>query len=113
MGASANGQALDSYVDAGKRLTQMISAVQTQLKAAVRFPRYRGVLKVWSDPDLVSADDVGLQLQIAGGGTVTLKWSEIPADALMPLVKLVLGAEAEPYRTAIDVLTTVRAGGDK
>ena len=113
MGASANGQSLDSYVDTGKRLTQMISAVQTQLKSSTRFPRYRGVLKVWTDPDLVSADDVGLQLQIASGGTVTLKWSEIPGDALMTLAKLVLGAEAEPYKAAIEVLSTLKAGGEK
>jgi hypothetical protein len=88
MGASANGQALDSYVDASKRLTQLIAAVQAQLKSATRYPRYRGVLKVWSDPDLVSADDIGM-------------------------VRLVLGAEADAYKAAIDVLVAIKTGGDK
>jgi hypothetical protein len=113
MGASANGRQLDLYLETATKLRTLVSSIRTQLQNAARFPRYRGVLKGWADPDLVSADQAGLQLQIASGGTATIKWSEIPGDALASIARLVLSKdEAEQLMPAIEALTAAKGGGE-
>ena len=86
----------------------MVKALSVQLKGAVKHPRYRGVLKGWSDPDILSADMIGLQLEVENGGTVAIKWTEIPNDALSTVVKLVLQKDAQLYQPAIDVLASAQ-----
>ncbi|HEX3131979.1 MAG TPA: FHA domain-containing serine/threonine-protein kinase, partial [Planctomycetota bacterium] len=113
MGATANGRQLDAYVDAAAKLKVMMAAVSTQLQSVSRYPRYRGTLKGWIDPDLVGADTSGVQIQIATGGTASIKWSEMPADALQAIVRLVLPKDqAEAAAPAIDTWSGVK-GGDK
>jgi hypothetical protein len=108
MGTTEKGKQFDAYYQAAQQLTAMTKAMGVQLKAATRHPRYRGVLKGWPDPDLMSADMNGLQIEIASGGTASIKWTELPNDALATIVKLVLLKDAETYLPAIDVLTAAQ-----
>ncbi len=103
MGTTTNGQTLDSYVKASDNLKSMIASIGTQLQKDGK-RRYRGTLKGWSDPDLSSADASGLQLQVPGGGTASIAWSELPADSLKTIAQLLLaGADAEHAISAIEV----------
>jgi len=111
MGPTANGRQLDAYVDAAGKLRTMITAMGTQLQAVSRFPRYRGMLKGWENPDLVGADASGVQFQIATGGTASIKWSEMPADALQTIVRLVLTKDqAEAAIPAIEIWAGLKSG---
>ena len=111
MGATTNGRLLDSYVDAATRLRTMVTNIGNQLRSVSRYPRYRGTLKGWVDPDLISADLSGLQVQIATGGTASIKWSEMTGEALQAIVRLVLPKdEAEAAIPAIETLTTAKGG---
>ena len=103
MGTTTNGQTLDAYVKATDNLKSMIASIGTQLQKDGK-RRYRGTLKGWSDPDLSSADASGLQLQVPGGGTASIAWSELPADSLKTIAQLLLaGADAEHAISAIEV----------
>ena len=108
MGTTEKGKQFDTYYQAAQQLTAMTKALSIQLKAATTHPRYRGVLKGWSDPDILSADMVGLQLEVENGGTVAIKWTEIPNDALTTVVKIVLPKDAQIYQPAIDVLASAQ-----
>ncbi|MBA3700487.1 MAG: protein kinase [Planctomycetes bacterium] len=92
MGETANGKLLDSYADAASRLKTMVATIGTQLQKDGK-RRYRGTLKPWVDPDLVSCDAINLHVQIATGGTASMKWSDIPADALQSIARLVLNKD--------------------
>lgn len=108
MGETANGKLLDSYVDAASRLKTMVTAINTQLQKDGK-RRFRGTLKGWVDPDLLSGDAMTLQIQIATGGTASMKWSEIPPDALQAIVRLVLTKEqADAALPAIDTWTATK-----
>jgi hypothetical protein len=112
MGTTENGKQFDLYYEASKQLTAMVKAMGTQLSASTRHPRYRGILKGWTDPDLMSADMSGLQIEIASGGSAGLKWSELPNDALQNIVKLVLvNGAADQYLPALSVLVTAQSQG--
>ncbi len=111
MGATANGRLLDSYVEAAGKLRTMVTNIGNQLRSVTRYPRFRGTLKGWVDPDLISADTSGIQIQIATGGTASIKWSEIPGDALQAIARLVLPKdEAEAAIPAIETWITAKSG---
>ncbi len=109
MGDTTNGKTLDSYVDAASKLKLMRASLSTQLEKDGK-RRYRGTLNRWSDPDLLAADDNGLQLQISGGGTTLIKWSELSADNLKAIAHLLLTKnDADAAEAAIRVLAAAKA----
>ncbi len=112
MGTTENGKQFDAYHNAANKLSDMVKAISANLKTASKHPRYRGVLKGWTDPDLLSADMSGIQIEIASGGTAGIKWSELPNEALLTIVKLVLVNEAEAYVPAIETLSSAQASAD-
>jgi hypothetical protein len=108
MGETANGKLLDSYVDAAARLKTMVMAINTQLQKDGK-RRFRGTLKGWVDPDLLTGDATNLQIQIATGGTASMKWSEIPPDALQAIVRLVLAKDqADAALPALETWTATK-----
>lgn len=112
MGETANGKQLDTLVDAAARLKAMVGAINAQLQKDGK-RRFRGALKPWVDPDLLSGDATNLQVQIATGGTALMKWSDIPAESLQAIVRLVLPKDqAETYLPAIDTWNAAKGGGD-
>ena len=113
MGETTNGKLLDTYVDTAARLKAMVVAINAQLQRDGK-RRFRGTLKPWVDPDLISGDAINLQIQIATGGTALMKWSEIPADALQAITRLVLPKEqADTALAAIETWSSVKGGDGK
>lgn len=110
MGETANGKLLDSYVDAAAKLKTMVVAINAQLQKDGK-RRFRGTLKPWVDPDLISGDATNLQIQIATGGTASMKWSDIPPDALQVIVRLVLPKDqADAALLGIETWSSVKTG---
>jgi serine/threonine protein kinase len=114
MGTTENGKRLSGLADASKKLTLFISDMRNQLAAASRRPRYRGTLEGWTDPDLLNADSNGIQIEIASGGIVVIKWPELPSDALQTIAKLVLTKEQyEKYQSALDSIIAAQGNNAK
>jgi serine/threonine protein kinase len=113
LGDSPCGKQFDSYTQTARKLAQLITALDNQLKNSPQHLRYHGVLNGWPDPWLVSANAQGLQLQVVNGAIASPRWQEIPPDALTVIVNLVLPKdEAEQYRGAIQVLATVKVAAE-
>jgi serine/threonine protein kinase len=106
MGASPAGTQFDTYHDASKKLTEMINAIGTRLRA--RPLRYHGILVAASDPDLVDADDDGLKMRVDTGGDLGVKWSSLAPDDLNKVVQLVLGKDGDAYQTALGVVNGLK-----
>lgn len=110
MGDTANGRTLDSYVDAAGKLKLLCVSLGTQLEKDGK-RRFRGTLNRWVDPDLLAADHNGLQLQISGGGTALIKWSELTTDSLKAIAQMLLAKnEVDPAVAAIDILAAAKTG---
>jgi len=108
MGETANGKLLDSYADAASKLKAMVTAISAQLQKDGK-RRFRGTLKGWIDPDLISGEATNLQIQIATGGSASIKWSEIPPDALQAIVRLVLAKDqADAALPALETWATTK-----
>jgi Protein kinase domain/Inner membrane component of T3SS, cytoplasmic domain len=108
MGETANGKLLDSYVDAAAKLKGMVTAINAQLQKDGK-RRFRGTLKPWVDPDLLSGDATNLQVQIATGGSASMKWSEIAPDALQAIARLVLPKDqADLALPAIEIWSSAK-----
>jgi len=115
MGDTPAGKQLDAYCDAAHRLSLLPTAMQEQLKNKDinNLPLYHGTLNSFTDPNIFSADERGLQLQV-GGASATLGWPEIPPEGLLIIAKLVLPKdEVEQYRSAIELLATVKSATKK
>jgi serine/threonine protein kinase len=113
LGNSESGKRLDNMLNASKQLTIFIADMRSQL-ATGRQPRYRGTLSGWTDPDLISADASGIQIEIASGGTAAIKWSELPSDALHTIAKLVLSKEQyEKSHSALDLIVAAQKPNEK
>ena len=110
MGDTADGRTLDSYVDAATKLKLMCVLLGTQLEKDGK-RRFRGTLNRWVDPDLLAADDNGLQLQILGGGTALIKWSELKPDSLKAIAQLIFFRnDLDAAVAAIDILAAAKTG---
>ncbi len=114
MGNTTAAKQLDSFLDTARRLTQFTTVMADRLASLGHKPRFHGTLNRWTDPDILSADPSGLTLQLDNGGSTSVNWKDIPADALATIAKLVLTKdELETYRPAIDVLATLKPAGGK
>jgi hypothetical protein len=113
MGETANGKLLDTYVDAAAKLKAMVAAISTTLQKDGK-RRFRGTLKPWDDPDLISADATNLHMLLATGGSASMKWSDISPETLQAIARLVLPKDqADAAATGIETWNSVKSGDGK
>ncbi len=102
----ASVKALDELVAAAHRLSELSEAIGKGLQG--RKVRFRGKIRQWTDPDLLAASAKSLRFEVPAG-EVEIRWQDIPAVDLDSLAKLVLAADADAYRPAIDLLGAAQA----
>jgi hypothetical protein len=111
MGGTTQGKQLDTYLEAAAKLKEMVNAINAQLQRDGK-RRFRGSLKLWVDPDLVAGDANNLQLLVSTGGSASMKWFDVPPDALLAIARLVLPKDqADLAATAIDIWSQAKASG--
>ena len=111
LGDSNQGRQLDDYLAASKRLPELITALDQQLRQGP--VRYRGSLAGWEDPDLEGATPKALALAVANGATVEVLWAKLSPADLATIGQTVLKEAFEPYRATVNTLAGAKVGSEK
>ncbi|GDY13557.1 hypothetical protein LBMAG53_24350 [Planctomycetota bacterium] len=92
-------KALADHARHGQRLTELGAALAAKLsEGSVRFT---GKLGGWTDPDLMGASEQGLQVRAVGVPSAEVRWSQLKAEDLAAVGKLVLGKGFAPFAPSV------------
>ncbi|MBA3685426.1 MAG: protein kinase [Planctomycetes bacterium] len=113
LGESPSGKQFDAYLEAARKLAELITALDQAIKAAGDGKiRFLGDLQVWHNPDLIGADRNGIKLELSGA-TGEVQWKKIEPAQIPMIAELVLKDQAAGYQAALDALDGARAQAGK